>query len=421
MYQPVGQTIFTHMSTPRATFMPDLLVEHFEELSFLLGQRTTALRSSSYTLRTLRGLEERIEAHIEGLFVGGRNSVGVVEAGLASESANEAFAAAYTLLRLNDASAAAKLLPALLQAAGEDTRRGICGALCVGSVEPLQQPLEEALRTAQPLVALAVLEVFAFHWQAKLSVENVGQFLSDPDPAVRSAAWNVASLRPGLANAQQTEAAVRDKIPAVRRSALQAAAWSGHAWVLEYCRKAAVVPTPEKFEELQLLCVLGVETDAPSILGLAAEKELGVPRFRLLGSYAHAGAIDGLIQAMREPDPVAAAAAGVAFTRITGVELQTVRRETLPPSDGTKLDAFDEQFLAEVELPDAKEAQEYWTANQSKYQPGQRYSQGLPVPDAPPFSEELDIVSIREACLRAAFNQKPAPTVVELARFPIVL
>jgi len=106
-------------------------------------------------------------------------------------------------------------------------------------------------------------------------------------------------------------------------------------------------------------------------------------------------------QLMIEPDPAVAVVAGEAFGRITGVELQTVGRVTLPPPEGSTLDAFDEHFLEEVELPDANEAADYWNVNRASYQPGLRYSRGLPVPDAPPFADILDIVSIREACWRA--------------------
>jgi len=409
------------MSQPRVTFMPDLLVEHYEELSFLWGQRTAALRSSSTTLQALRALEERIAAHVEGLLVGGGNSVGVVESGLVSTSTNEVFAAAYTMLSLNDANTTDKVLKAFLTPASESALRGICEALCVGLVGGFVNTLEDALLKAGPLVALAVQEVFAFHWPEKLAAVRIRGYLVDHDPVLRGAAWRVAYLRPELVTAEQTEAAVSDESPGVRWHALQVAAWAGHRWVMEDCRKAMVSPGVEKADELYLLCTLGIAADAPGILGLVSKRGLGAFRFRLLGSYAQASAVDGLIQGMIESDPMAASAAGTAFARITGHELRVTRREKLPPADGTQPDAFEEQFLEEVELPDALEAAEYWEANRARFQPGLRYSQGLPLPETAPFSEGFDIVSIRETCLRAAFHKKAEPKLADLNRFPIVL
>ena len=45
------------MPSPRATFIPDILEEHLEELAFLWSQRQTALRDPRYTIHELTHLD----------------------------------------------------------------------------------------------------------------------------------------------------------------------------------------------------------------------------------------------------------------------------------------------------------------------------------------------------------------------------
>ena len=76
------------------TFIPDVAEEHFEELQFLWSQRRHALRSAAYTMREMAMLEERIEAHVQGLLVIGADLLDFVAEGLDGDDAMAAFAAA---------------------------------------------------------------------------------------------------------------------------------------------------------------------------------------------------------------------------------------------------------------------------------------------------------------------------------------
>src|SRR5437868_12873331 len=83
----------------------DIVKEHFEELQFLWGQRRPALRSPLYTARELLDLEERIEAHVQGLLVAGDQVIPLVEEGLTGDDPLLVFASTYALLRLNTEAA----------------------------------------------------------------------------------------------------------------------------------------------------------------------------------------------------------------------------------------------------------------------------------------------------------------------------
>ena len=86
---------------------------------FLWGRRREALYSPEYTLPELLELEERIEAHVQGLLVGAEHTIPFVEDGLSQDEPLEVFAAAYTLLRLNIDFAARQVMDAFLQAEGK--------------------------------------------------------------------------------------------------------------------------------------------------------------------------------------------------------------------------------------------------------------------------------------------------------------
>src|SRR5947209_8673977 len=51
--------------------IPEIVSQHAEEAAFLWGQRAAAVRAPHYTLTDLARLEERLEAHLDGLRVNG--------------------------------------------------------------------------------------------------------------------------------------------------------------------------------------------------------------------------------------------------------------------------------------------------------------------------------------------------------------
>ena len=94
------------MAAARTRLIADLLQVHVEDLAFLWGQRRDALGSRKHTLREYSELNERIEAHLQGLLVAEPAAlVGWLQPRLAGGDRNEVFAAAYALLRLDESAA----------------------------------------------------------------------------------------------------------------------------------------------------------------------------------------------------------------------------------------------------------------------------------------------------------------------------
>src|SRR5690349_21859041 len=225
-------------------FIPDIADEHYDELQFLWSQRRNALRSAAYTMREMRMLEERIEAHVQGLLVLGEHLPGFIAAGLASSDEMAAFAAAYSLLRLGIADAFERVRDALLEAEGKRLD-GIREALAHGPAQPLIPLLQSLFVAAAPPLAVAAGEALAFHRALQVSAEQLSPLIRDEAPAVRRGAWRIVAYAGMAVPPAFYDIALRDDDPGVRAAALTAAAWGGHGGWLTHCRALADAPAPD--------------------------------------------------------------------------------------------------------------------------------------------------------------------------------
>ena len=216
------------------------------------------------------------------------------------------------------------------------------------------------------------------------------------------------------------QAALEDEDPDVRREALQAAAWTGQTWLLQYCRTVSADPAPEHWDAIYLLAVLGKPSDLERIHSAAKSEPLGPQRFAILGAFGHPRVVPILLQAIASDDPRAAVAAAAAFTKITGVDIESDQRVQLPPEDDSEPDEFEQEFLDEVMLPDPKRAQEHWNKVKDQFAQGTRWCRGFGLSDG--VSEEilnqLDMQSRWEACLRGKFEGDWQGSPIDLEVFP---
>jgi uncharacterized protein (TIGR02270 family) len=388
----------------RIKVIQDLLEEHHDELQFLWGQRQAALRSPRYTWQALLDLEERIEAHVQGLLVGGDHVVALVEGGLTADDPLAAFAAAYTFLRFEKEDAARRVLGTFLQAQPGQLD-GLRQALLHGPITPLLPQLREALASSPPAVAAATAEVLAFRSASGVKPEQCNRLLQNDAADVREAGWRVIGL--GVPQGVPAyEAALRDESRRVRREALVAAAWNRQVWLLEHCRRLAGRPTSDGWDALWLLAVLGRPDDLPRILAVGEASPLGPRRFEFLAAFGHPGVVETLLKGIESKDPRTAVSAGAAFTKVTGVAIDSDRRVSLPPEDGSEPDEFEKEFLEQVTLPDPDQARAHWQKVKGPFSEGTRWCRGLDVSRTPPeeLLARLDMESRWEAQLRRKFE-----------------
>ncbi|MHC4546507.1 MAG: hypothetical protein ACYSYL_18670, partial [Planctomycetota bacterium] len=391
----------------------------------LWGQRQEALRSPEYTLPELRELEERIEAHVQGLLVGGENTIPFIEEGLSQDDPQLAFAASYILLRLNIESTARQVMEAFLQAEGEQLD-GIGQALCHGSIDMVIEQLKEALASGPAPVAVSAAEALAFHKKLDLKTPRLAEFPQDENANVRRAAWRLimlgsthGPLSPDI-SAQLSEAAMNDEDPTVKRQAIYTAAWTRQQWLLEHCRKLSNEPSPDNWDAILLLAILGKPSDLERILVIAKATELGPQRFLILGAFGHPNVVEILLQAMQSEDSLTAVAASEAFTKITGADIESDQTVQVPPEDGSEPDEFEQEFLDEVTLPDPASARNHWQEVKDNFSSGTRWCRGsnLTQPAGKEVLDQLDLESRWQACLRGRFEGTWQGNLIDLEQFP---
>jgi hypothetical protein len=163
----------------------------------------------------------------------------------------------------------------------------------------------------------------------------------------------------------------------VRREALLAAAWNRQPWLLEHCRRVAGRPSPNDWDALWLLAVLGKPEDLQRMLALGEAVQLGPRRFQFLGAFGHPGVVEALLRGIECKDPRTAVSAGAAFARITGADVASNKRVPLPPEDGSEPDEFEKEFLEEATLPSPDRARGHWQKVKEQFSKGTRWSRGL--------------------------------------------
>jgi hypothetical protein len=189
---------------------------------------------------------------------------------------------------------------------------------------------------------------------------------------------------------------------------------------LAVCRKLAAQPTPEILDALELLAVLGGPEDVQLVATLATTAALGAPRFQLVGTYGHPGLMDLVLTTLTDKDPAIASAAGAAFTKMTGQNIDSDKKAKLPPENGGEPDEFEAEFQDEVTLPDPDVAQRHWKLVKPVFQQAYRLRRGFDVGGAltPEVFGALDMESRWEILLRARFQGKWSGSPLRLERFP---
>ena len=405
------------MGKPLATFIPDIVIEHYEEVEFIWGQRQSALDDPAYSMRELVDLQERIEAHVQGLLVGGERVIPFVVEGLSADDPSLAFAAGYPLLRLNQPDPARLVLDAFDRARG-GRLDGLRQALCHGPVSSTLRRVRTAARSAEPLVASAALEVLAFQSPSDCQADLLVHFLRHETPEMRRGGWRVAELLKNPVVPHLYQKALEDDDPRVRREAHWAAAWAQQTWILDRCRTLAKSPNPESLDALRILAILGGPDDLSTICDPCWSEQIGASWFKILGSFGHPEAIADLIQGMENPNPRLAVAAGAAFTKITGCDVVSQTRVQLPPEDGHQPDEFEKEFLDEAFLPDPSKARDLWKKVKGMYPEGLRFYRGKALGHelTRDLLNRLDLPSLREACLRARFDALWSGGLIDLER-----
>ena len=160
--------------------------------------------------------------------------------------------------------------------------------------------------------------------------------------------------------------------------------------------------------------------DLNRILAVAGTTELGPGRFRVLGAFGHPQVVELVLENIKSEDPLTTVAAGAAFKKITGMDIESDRRVQILPEDGSEPGEFEQEFLDEVTLPDPEAAQAHWQEVREEFSAGTRWCNGrnLTQTAGEEILDQLDLESRWEACLRGRFEGTWRHGLADFETFP---
>ncbi|WP_157907302.1 hypothetical protein [Sorangium cellulosum] len=166
-----------------------MVADHAEMASFLWELREMAVRSHHYTLADLAELEERVEAHLDGLRIAGEPGWELTLAALSTKDPGAFFAAAIAAVEARDFPGFAAVLDATEEA--DEPAAGVAGALAWASPADAFAIVAPMLSGAQP-PALRRLALAACVAHRRDPGQFLGYALCDGDAAVRALAFRAA-------------------------------------------------------------------------------------------------------------------------------------------------------------------------------------------------------------------------------------
>jgi uncharacterized protein (TIGR02270 family) len=359
--------------------LPVVLDLHGEEVAFLAILRDYALRAPHYDLDDLGKLEERIDAHLDGLRIAGPAGLESLLAQLGPHAVGEMFASVVLAFEAANAKVLSRLSEHLRGAV--ETERGYLMALGWLDWERLSPWIERMLAAPEPLFRRLGLAACGMHRRDPGPALLAGLCEADPSVLARAARTAGELRRRDLLSEIRAHRLHEDA--ATRFWANWATAQMGDQQALEPLRQFA--EQPGEFQYRALCVLLAWQDREPSIAWIRQcvqdprDRRLGIQALGLLGDPV---SIPWLIQQMN--DLPYARVAGEAFSLITGADLALLDLELRSSPDfaaGPNDDPEDSNVAMDPDenlpWPDPSAIEAWWQANGGQFQVGARYILGL--------------------------------------------
>ena len=288
--------------------VPDILLEHLEEMSSLWIQRRALVFSPDAPRRALDRLEARIAAHRDGLAIGGAAATRIAEEQLESDDPWLAACAALVWLEQGD-TALAQVIPRL---AGLDDAALASWREALRRMEPgaFERRFPPGATTDVPPAAAEAL-VDARGWRGAL----------DPGAIAAAAQSARAGLRRAAARHARESGVLRalfeDADPGVRNRALWSLARVDPAAALAIARRRATGDAPDPFA-LRVLGLWGERGDGERIAALVAHPVAGTAAIAALLDLCEPAFAGSLLPLMGAGDEEREPLAREAFESLLG-------------------------------------------------------------------------------------------------------
>jgi uncharacterized protein (TIGR02270 family) len=363
------------------TIIPTIIEQHAEEAAFLWLQRDAAVHDPHYSLKDLAKLDDRVEAHIDGLRIAGDAGWKICKQALEFEEPGEVFAASVLAFEGGDAQCIETVIAA--GAASEETWRGLVSAFGWLTQEQVNNLLPGLLKSEKSEYIHLGIAASAIHRQ-------------DPGAALVDALNGSESQSQARPLRAVGELKRHDLLPVLQRrfQSENTACCFWAAWSALLLGDFTAVETLKTFtsEESHFrqraikLVFRGIDSKvAQSELTELARQPSGL-RHAIIGAGVAGDPvrIPWLIELMTQPE--LARPAGEAFSMITGVDIAYEDLETDAPEDfhaGPTEDPEDEDVEMDPDedlpWPDPELIGAWWHKNQISFQSGKRYLAGHPI------------------------------------------
>jgi uncharacterized protein (TIGR02270 family) len=359
--------------------IPDIIEQHWEEAGILWGLRSAATMKASFSLKTLKDLDERVEAHLDGLRTASAEGWELIMRVATWEDPGEGFAAGVLSFETSDERRIGEVVkqatanPALV--------RGLISALGWLDASVAQRMIQHFLASASGLERRIGVGAAAIH---RLRINgSLSAALKDSDECVRARACRAAGElgRVDLLGLVQANLAGNSE-PAVFWSAWSSALLAGDASGLERLREFLERPSEWQARAANIL-FRHLKPAAAAELGRALMRKAEHARLAVIGAgiQGDPASIPWLLEQMSNPELQRLAAD--AFQTVTGADFVMDRlrngappRPSVPEDSGADASADPDEDLT---WPAPKAIRQWWTERREKFSPGARYLLGKPL------------------------------------------
>jgi uncharacterized protein (TIGR02270 family) len=360
--------------------IPNIVKRHLEDAGFLWHLRQRAVLSAEYTLEDLAELDERLQAHLEGLLIAVQDGWQLSAEALEENGPGAGFAATWVLLSQRDVDKVVALVERHAQQ--PQFYSALLGAF--GRVAPasLQGIVRSLLNSPSGKIKQLGIEACIAHGVHPGKV--LASCLAEQDAALcicaiqSCAALGLVDYSPAIARLLSHD---KTEVRVAAAGALLLLGDRGNALrVLSELLGAAAFAEDDA---TLLVCAVSMPRANELLRAFAAR-----PKGMSLLIKAVAGNGDPhyapwLLSQMRNPS--VARLAGYAFEAITGVDIRRVAGAKAPDGQLSVLTddpadhniAIDEQ--TDLPWPDLVKLNQWWGQNQQQWQAGARYLLGHPL------------------------------------------
>ena len=364
-----------------ALIIQPIIEQHAEEAAFLWLQRDAAIHEPHYSLKDIAHLDDRLEAHIDGLRIAGESGWEICKQALALNEPGEVFAAAVLAFESEDGQWVDEVVKVAIEE--PENWRALISAIGWLSDEDYQRWVPGMLTANDLSYRRLAIAASVIHRQD--SATALAAALDDPEPNFQARALRAVG-----------ELKRRDLLPVLQQK-LKSDDSACHFWAawsavllrdkssLDVLKTFATAESPFLEQAIQLMLrVMDVPNSTKWLSDFTQSPE--VLRHAVLGAgiIGDPMYIPWLINLMTVPE--VSRVAGEAFSMITGVDLAYDDLDGEWPEGfeaGPTENPEDEDVAMDSDedlpWPEPSLIQAWWEKNKNNFRVGTRYLVGKPI------------------------------------------